>query len=201
MVGEEEEQMLDYFLKIEDLKKVKRYLEYDKVFSESVADHSFFVCLLGVELMGRLDLKLNFEKVVKMSLYHDLCELGLDKDYDAFLCSNSKDMKVAKKKYEQATMRKLSSDYDRDDLLELREEYEAQQTSEARFVKALDRLETLIHILNVDNVKLKNEEFTAKYCDEVIANFPELKPFYGEVKEKLKQRFEKDGLEWKKEYE
>ena len=82
-------------------------------------------------------------------------------------------------------------------------EYEDQVTIEAKFVKALDRIEGFLHIAEVGVKAYIPKEFHADYAtkavvafDEATHHFPELKDLLEEVKKDLKQQFEKVGVKW-----
>ncbi|MDD3397757.1 MAG: HD domain-containing protein [Clostridia bacterium] len=199
MEKEKSQILLDYFLETENLKQTKRYARYPG-YEESVTDHSYFVCFLAIKLIDEYDLKLNFEKVIKMCLYHDLCELDLITDYDSYEASKTKAIKEKKSEYEKERIKQLSQKFSQPDLCKIFSEYKRQETSESKFVKAVDKLETTLHIIKI-NGTIKNEEFTVSYCDDAIRNFPRLIPFYLLVKQKLKEKYISLGFEWKSNYD
>jgi len=74
--------MFNFYEKISKLKNVERKgwkirdvknPENNRV--ESDAEHTFSMCMLAIKIMNAENLKLNQEKVLKMCLYHDLCEI------------------------------------------------------------------------------------------------------------------------------
>ena len=191
--------MLEYLLEIQNLKNVKRYAKHDKIYSESVTDHSFMVAFMALELLEKLKLNLDAIKVVKLCLIHDLGELGLDSDYDACSTKSDKLIKQEKEEYENKKIKELKERFNQSNLLELTEDYQTQTSLEAKFVKAIDKLETTLHELNRGVKYFNDPDFAVVYCNEAVNNFPSLKPFYEEIKKYMKEEFKKANMEWKEE--
>ena len=106
---------------------------------ESVAEHTFRVALLAM-LLSELE-KRNMQKVLKMSLLHDLPE---SQTGDLTRCSPTygQKRKIEKKAMEKILKnlpRKLQKEY-----MQLWEEYRGGRTPEAKLVKAADKLEMLL---------------------------------------------------------
>jgi len=74
-------------------------------------------------------------------------------------------------------------------------------TPEARFVKALDKIETLTQIAEAGHKIYDAPEFIANYADQAVRNFPLLEGMLKIVKRKLKAEFKKGRILWKKEYD
>src|SRR4051794_20795679 len=106
---------------------------------ESVAEHSHRAALLALVLAPRARPPLDVSRCVAMALVHDLAEalVGDITPYDGI----SADEKRAR---EEAAMRELASLAADDSLLALWREYDAASSPEARFVKELDKLETVL---------------------------------------------------------
>ena len=110
---------------------------------ESSSEHSFMVALM-VLVLGK-NRKLNIEKSLKIALVHDLPEalvgdIITKENWEEGGCMWEKE-KHAK---ESVAVRKLSSLSGNPEILELWKEFEAQKTPEARFVKDIDRLATIM---------------------------------------------------------
>jgi putative hydrolase of HD superfamily len=106
---------------------------------ESVADHTFRVCLLALVLSRDADPPLDRERCLAIALVHDLAEslVGDITPYDG--------VSVAEKhRREREAMERLCAMAGDDEILRLWEEYQAAQTAEACFVKDLDKLETVL---------------------------------------------------------
>lgn len=188
---------LDFLFKINDLQKTKRYGNYP-LFSESTSEHTFKLILIVDYFYRYLNLDLDYKKCICLSLYHDFGEMDLDNDVD-IKENTDKDINKNKNIYELEKIKELSENYYKP-IEEYYEEYKSKKTEEARFVNACDKLEAMIHPLTV-NEEIMNHELFATYADKAIKNYPKLMPIYKQIKNVLKERFEKWGFEWKKEYD
>ncbi len=106
---------------------------------ESVADHTFGVCLLALVLSRDAEPALDRGRCLALALAHDLAEsvVGDITPYDGVPVEE-------KHRRERDALRALCGMLGSAELLELWEEYRAAATPEARFVKELDRLETVL---------------------------------------------------------
>ncbi len=108
---------------------------------ESTAEHSWRLCLLVMTLQDLLG-PLDFERVLKLCVIHDLGE-ALHGDVPAIQQQAS----APKAEQERQDFVQLLTPLPvtlQDEFLALWEEYEEAQTREARMVKALDKIETII---------------------------------------------------------
>ena len=80
-------------------------------------------------------------------------------------------------------------------------EYKEQQTREAKFTKAMDKLEAVIYLMMRGTQYFDDADFIARYPIEAVKNFPELIPFLKELQSYMKLEYAKAGYEWKKEYD
>ena len=124
------EQYLRFIKEAERLKAVTRTAWTHDGRRESTAEHSWRLALFAGLAAGRLP-GLNREKVLMMSLIHDMGEL-YGGDISAALCP------AVRKAFSLLPEREAES------LLALWREYNANATPEARLVKALDKAETII---------------------------------------------------------
>ena len=86
-------------------------------------------------------------------------------------------------------------------IYELWNEFEEQKTPEAKYSKALDKIEVLLHMIYI-GVKHDNvPEYTSTYADSAVKNFPQLSPLLKNIKGRLKKEYKKEGIEWKAEYD
>jgi len=192
--------ILDYVLEVNKIKDVKRYSIHSRACHESVADHSFLMTVLATKLIDELKLDLDFKKVIKMIVHHDFGEIGLTKDFVATRASADAEYANMKRIYEDTTTKNIAKRYG-EEILELCNEYDAAQTREAKFVKAIDKLEATIHLMNRGAKHLDNAEFAATYALKTVRDFPELVPFLRELQSYMKPRFIAAGHSWKPEYD
>ena len=106
---------------------------------ESVAEHSHRTALLALVLAPRAEPPLDVARCVALALVHDLAEaiVGDITPYDNVSAEE-------KHGREEAAMRELAVLAGDDSLAVLWREYAAAESPEARFVKELDKLETVL---------------------------------------------------------
>lgn len=127
---------------IHDVGKLKRkaragWVKHNVDQPESVAEHSFRMGIMAYTLAPKFGL--NPDKVLKMSLFHDLSEYKIP-DYTPL----DNVTKEAKYKETREAMKELCSQIENgDEIFSLWNEFEERKTPEAKFVKALDRLEMM----------------------------------------------------------
>lgn len=174
-----QKQILDFLYQVEGLKTKLRHSWLSSGRRESVAEHTWRMALMVILLAPYLTKKINQEKALKMVIVHDLVEVK-GQDYVAF-----------KKKPENKTelervalkrlVRRLPFNIARR-LISLWEEYEANQTKEAWFVKSLDKMEVLIQHMQ-SNIKTQTRKelrynlvHGEKYCqyDKFIRSLKKL---------------------------
>ena len=133
--------LLAFIKRAENLKNTCRFSFTSTGGRESAAEHSWRLCLLIMTCAGSVP-GLDLEKCLKMAVIHDLAEAECG-DTPAIYQDNH----AAKAGVEEQALRELTAPLSaplQTELLELWKEYESAATREAVFVKALDKLETLI---------------------------------------------------------
>jgi len=197
-------QLFDLFETSEKLKVTKRWLNTKSMREkESSADHSWNLAFLTFMTAEELKLDINVLKSVKIALVHDLVEaLAGDTDYSliAFGIKTSKEKRSMELSAIQE-IEKIAPKKSGHELAELWQEYEEGETKEAKFVKALDKIEGINHMLCKGYKCFDHPELIAPYPRKAVLDFPPLIPMYQELLERLKPEFEKKGWEWKQEYE
>lgn len=104
---------------------------------ESVGDHTFATALFAIMIAKKYFPQLDEEKVIKMSLVHELGEI--DGGDITPLDGVSKQDKYA---VEKAGIKKMFANFpEGGEYLELWEEFEENKSAEAKFVKQIDQLE------------------------------------------------------------
>ncbi len=165
-----------FFINCGILKRKKRRgwtVLHDLKDSEITADHVFRATVLAW-IFGRKEEDLNLEEVIKMALVHDLCEVYAKDEipYEGLVdedTSKEEKEKIRKKRSrtqytkeerkkrleektrkEKEALDKLLKDLPKDFKIKAKhlwQNYENKRTKEARFVKQIDRLESLIQAL------------------------------------------------------
>ena len=162
------ENLVNFFHQVGKLKEIKRtgWVIRGIKNSESIADHIFRTSLMAW-ILGSEKNGLNIERVMKMALIHDLCEIysGDITPYDSILPKSKKERekilktwprfsleerkKLAEQKFkkEKKGLEKLIEDLPnklKKEVMGLWMDYENGSTIEGRFFKQADRLENLL---------------------------------------------------------
>lgn len=193
-----------YFLGLaEKLKEVERYNATEEVNDrESSADHSWKLAIMVFVVAQELEIKIDLNRAILIALFHDLPE-SICGDIDYRLIHRgqvSRKEKEAKELNAALEIKKVINDKVGDEIFSLWQEYEESWTAEARFVKALDKIEAQDHLIHLGYNQFDDPTRIATYADKAVADFPDLKPLLKKIKEGLKSEYKKAGWEWEKEY-
>lgn len=155
---------------------------------ENDSEHTFQLAMVAWYLVDHQPLNLNREKVIMLSLAHDLVEAYCGDTY-TFADQSVLD---GKKEKEERAARLLKENFPEFfSLHNLIREYEERETAESRFVYALDKLLPVFNIY-LDNGRTWQKEGIS--LEQLLANkttkislSPELVPYYEELVFLLKQ--------------
>lgn len=165
------EELFKFSLTAGKLKTIKRkgWVRHKIKEPESVADHSFRTTLLSCVLAE--DFKLKREKVIIMSLIHDLAEskVGDLTPFDG----------VSKEKKHELEMKAISSIFEKFDseneYVDIFKEYEDGKTDEAKFVRSIDKLEMMLQTAEYEEdqgIDLKEFwDFADNYEFDILKDF------------------------------
>ncbi|GAB3959421.1 HD domain-containing protein [Spirosoma harenae] len=153
---------------IKEVDKLKYILRKTKLLNsdrpENDAEHSWHLCLMALVLVEHSNTPIDLLKVIKMLLIHDLVEIDAG---DTFIYDTQKSHDNTAEEREAAKrIFGLLPDEQADELIAIWEEFEERQTAEAKFARAMDRLEPLLQ--NTSNNGGTWTEFDVKY-DQVYA--------------------------------
>jgi putative hydrolases of HD superfamily len=139
---------------------------------ESVAEHSFGNAMLCL-LLAQQQPNLNVEKILRMALVHDLGEV-----YVGDLTPTDAVAPAEKYALEKQAVLKILSDLPAGEtLLANWEEYEAQVTPEAQFVKQVDRLEFALQAAQYQQADLITADDLLGKVGHQLAEAKVLAPF------------------------
>jgi putative hydrolase of HD superfamily len=163
------DKIIKFFTKIGELKTMPRrgWVIRDIKNPESIAEHTFRAAIMVWVLADSRKRNLNMEKLLKMALIHDLCEVyaGDTTPYDSILPKDKKKRRellktwprfseaekkglaAAKYKKEKAGLEKLIKDLSpklRNEIRSLWLDYEKGLSPEGRFFKHTDRIESFL---------------------------------------------------------
>ena len=110
---------------------------------ESVAEHCWQMALMAILAYRSLEHPIDLEKALKMIIIHDLVEAEAG-DIPFFETGPRQEAKSALERKAIENIRRMLDDETGDEIYSLWHEFEAGETIEARFVKALDNLEVQI---------------------------------------------------------
>jgi putative hydrolases of HD superfamily len=148
---------------IKEIDKVKYIQRKTKLFNsnrnENDAEHSWHLALMAIVLSQHSNSKVDILKVIKMLLIHDIVEIDAG---DTFLYDtvNNHNNTDNERKAAERIFGLLPVDQ-KDEMIKVWDEFEAGQTAEAKFAKAMDRLEPLLQNISNDGGTWK--EFNVPY--------------------------------------
>lgn len=151
---------IEFIKEIDKLKYIQRktrLLNSDR--NENDAEHSWHLAVMAVVLAGHSNVPVDVLKVVKMVLIHDIVEIDAG---DTFIYDTQKNHTNTDN--ERLAANRIFGMLPADqasDLIAVWEEFEAGETSEAKFARAMDRLEPLLQ--NSSNNGGTWREFGVKY--------------------------------------
>lgn len=156
------ESWLSFIKEVENLKHIRRSAWTSDGSQETTAAHSWRLALMAGLLSEEEAYEgLNSRRVLMMALVHDLGEL-----YDGDISAVLRPDPGKKYETEKAAVCRAVSMLEKkrqEEILELWEEYERGETAEARFVKALDKAETIIQHNQGQNPSDFDYEFNLEY--------------------------------------
>lgn len=191
------ENILQFLHLAETGKDTLRHSWTSKGRQESIAEHSWRLSIMAILLTPHLKSSVNQERVQKMIAVHDLAET-ITGDIPAQIHQNDAKIKKDRERNEVSAMKEITEKLGGDtgkEIYDLWLEQHEGKTTEAKFVKALDKIEVRIQHNEAD-IKTWNKDelpralFAAdRYCkfDEAIRNFNEI------VKFESVQKLEKAG--------
>jgi putative hydrolase of HD superfamily len=145
---DEIKQTLNFIVEIEKLKNVLRKTRpvgLDRY--ENSAEHSWHVCLSALMLKDYANDKVDINRVIKMLLIHDLGEIDAG---DTIIYAGETQ---AIKDEEKAGIKRLLDllpEEKSDEYMALWLEFEAGESAESKYAKAIDRVPPLLHNLHGD---------------------------------------------------
>lgn len=178
---------LDKLNLINKLKEIERKTKVKNRY-ETTAEHTFSALVLA-EYFFKKTKKINKEKVRKLILYHDFCEIYAK---DTFL-PEERELKK-KEKLEDKAVKRLEKELPKEiaeDLTKYWKEWLAGKTSEAKFAKSIDALDPVIQATNYPKDWKKyniTESVLRKRKEKYFTEFPPIKMFFEELIKELKKR-------------
>ncbi|GAB3996857.1 HD domain-containing protein [Spirosoma daeguense] len=139
---------IEFIKEIDKLKYIQRKTKlFNSDRNENDAEHSWHLAVMAIVLAQHANFPVDTLKVVKMLLIHDIVEIDAG---DTFIYNtqkshdNTEEERLAANRIFGLLPAEQAADF-----IDVWEEFEAQQTNEAKFARAMDRLEPLLQ--NVSN--------------------------------------------------
>ena len=167
--------ILDFLRATERLKVVRRSAYTSEGESESVAEHSWRLCLMALVLRDEFP-DADLAKLLAMCVVHDLGEaIGGDvpaPEQARRLAADPAATKSAQEREDLLTLLAPLPPATRGMITSLWDEYEAATSVEARIAKALDKLETILQHTQGDNPAEFDYAFNLGYGRRFTAGHP-----------------------------
>ena len=157
------DQLLQQINFIKEIDKIKYIQRKTKLFHsdrpENDAEHSWHLAMMTIVLAEHSDVPVDVLKVLKMVLIHDIVEIDAG---DTFIYDTQKSHSNTENELMAAKrIFGLLPDEQANELIAIWQEFEAGETPEARFAKAMDRIEPLLQ--NTSNNGGTWREFDVNY--------------------------------------
>lgn len=196
-------QIFDFLHTVEKLKRTYRFETVNNIEGDSTADHTWRMSLMTFMVAEELKLDLDILHCLKLALAHDLPE-AITGDIDTKkrikenieLSQKEEDEERAMRELEKLLPKKIGAE-----MFALWKEYQTGETKEARYVKAIDKIEGAMTHVELSKDLIDEPGLTAIHGNKDIKRFPEVLEVFKLFKEELKKEFKKQNLEWKKEYD
>src|SRR5688500_2028517 len=183
--------ILDFLRASERLKATHRSAYTSEGQQESVAEHTWRVCLMALVLAPEFP-QVDFAKLVKICLVHDLGEaVGGDVPAPEQARRRAAGVATGKGLEERRDLMSLLEPLPerlRDEIASLWDEYEAAATPEARLAKALDKLETILQHTQGQNPPDFDYRFNLGYGRQHTASPPLIAEIRAVLDERTEQR-------------
>lgn len=141
---------------------------------ESIADHSFSIAILCLTIIEKYNLDYDVLKCLKLCLIHEFGEV-----YAGDITPKDNISKEEKHLLEESAIKKLLESLNfTNDYFEIWQEYEAQETKEAIFVKELDTLEFLlqgtVYELDISTCKISLPKIKTDILKDIVKELLDL---------------------------
>ena len=164
--------ILDFLRAAESLKTATRSGWTTAGERESVAEHTWRLCLMALVLRGEFP-DVDFAKLVKICIVHDLGE-AIGGDIPAPEQAKRAASKSDDERRDLLTLLEPLPQAQRSEIIALWDEYEAAATPEARLAKGLDKLETILQHTQGQNPPDFDYRFNIGYGRQHTGHHPVL---------------------------
>jgi len=160
---------------------------------ENSAEHSWHLAVMALALAGHAPRGTDIARVTAMVLVHDLVEIDAG---DLFVYADE-EQQARQEKAERAAADRIFALLPADQAASLRglwDEFEERRTPEARFARALDRLQPMLENLKAGGGTWREHGITADQVLAKVVLIEDGSPALGRYARDLVQRAVRDGL-------
>jgi putative hydrolase of HD superfamily len=176
MASDRIQQQIAFIMELDKLKTIYRraYLAADASRREDDAEHSWHVAIMANILQEYSPAFIDINRVIRILLIHDIVEIDAG---DVSIYHRTNPQEIAEKEH-QAAVRifGLLPVDQRAKMMDLWNEFEASQTPESRFAKAMDRLIPLLHNYYTQGKRWKEDGITYEQVMEINRKIEETSP-------------------------
>ena len=168
MTSERLARQLQFILEIDKLKGIlRRSLLLDSGRRENSAEHSWHLAIMVLVLAEHANEPFDVLHTLKLVLIHDIVEIDAGDTY-AYDAGGHADKAERERKAAHRIFGLMPAEQAAE-MIELWEEYESQQTPEARFALAMDRLMPLLHNYHTGGITWRENQVTVAQVEERMA--------------------------------
>lgn len=161
--------LLDFLRGAEQLKNTIRRCYTSEGRSESVAEHSWRLCMMALVFESSFP-DIDFARLIKICLIHDIGE-AIGGDIPAPLQAGLPDKNAQERRDLLQLLEPLPVSV-QESITELWDEYEAAETPEARLAKGFDKLETILQHIQGKNPSDFDYRFNLHYGRRYTSDDP-----------------------------
>ena len=167
------------------LKEVERFTDVNNR-KENSAEHSWGAMILALYFLKKVDRSIDESRVLKLLLYHDLVEIETGDVAEL----NATEEKAENERIGFINQLDKIPENLREEYKSCFNEYKSQETIEAKFAKAIDKIDSMIHCWNIRSdwkSKGYDEQTIIEKKFPYIEEFPEIKEYVEMIISHLKE--------------
>ncbi len=193
---------LDKLQRLYNLKRVIRYNQSrrEEIQTESVAEHVYGMHLLAQYFLPLEDpeMKMDRARILSMITIHDIDEVDEVENGDLVGYLKTTSMRESELENMQQVVRE-SPEHMQDSMRNLLDEYESKNTLEAQFVRALDKVEPVVHLSHkkVSPLLIEVLKCTVEQSLSIKTTYIKPFPFIEKFCLTAHKRLEDEGNFWK----
>lgn len=192
---EDDEFVLSECRKMQTLYALKRVIRYsmsraEDIDTESVAEHIYAMNALVTYFLP-FEEEMDLSKIFLLTEFHDIDEI----ETGDFTSYNKTEEQVAMGKAAVPIVINKLPEHIQPMVTDLLNEYELQETREARFVKAIDKLEPSFHVYSESGMKINHNVTGVSYADHrrIKDKYTEKFPFIHRFSDVLSRALRDEG--------